>query len=115
MYKNFELSSLLAFFDDEKPAVQDYLEVVLEDWMDLKAELVEAVNNKNFKEYQGVVHRMLTPMKLLQMTELQNLLNNGNFRIELSEEAENQFFFEALFTKIEDCLEEMKEVLPTLK
>jgi len=115
MYKNFELSSLLAFFDDDKPAVHDYLEVVMEDWIALKIELVSAIKNKDFKAYRGVVHRMLTPMKLLQMTELQNLLNNGNFRIEVSEEAENQIFFKALFAKIDDCITEMKEILPTLK
>lgn len=115
MYKNFELSSLLAFFDDDKPAVHDYLAVVVDDWTGLKMELIKSVKNKNLKEYRGVVHRMLTPMKLLKMTEIQNLLNNGNGRIELSDEAENKLFFEMLFNKIDDFLNEMKEVLPTMK
>lgn len=115
MYKNFELTSLSAFFDDDQLAVHDYLEVVVEDWIGLKQELAISIENKDFKEYRGVVHRMLTPMRLLKMAELQNLLNNGNFRIELSDVPENRVYFDALLAKIEAFLEELKETLPTLK
>lgn len=115
MYQHFELNSLLAFFDEDKPAVHDYLEVVMDDWVHLKVELEASVLNKDFKEYRGVVHRMLTPMKLLKMTEMQNLLNNGNFRIELSDQPENQVFFQMLFTRIDEFIDELSTVLPTLK
>lgn len=115
MYNNFELTSLLAFFDEDKPAVHDYLEVVKDDWIYLKTELESSVINKDFKEYRGVVHRMLTPMKLLKMTEMQNLLNNGNFRIELSDQPANQVFFKMLYQKIDDFIEELSATLPTLK
>lgn len=115
MYKNFELTPLAAFFEDDYLAIHDYLEVVLEDWTDLKQELGEAIENKNFKDYRSVVHRMLTPMRLLKMTELQNLLNNGNVRIELSNEPENEAYFTVLLDKIEAFLVELEENLPAIK
>jgi hypothetical protein len=115
MYKNFELTSLAAFFDDDYLAVHDYLEVVVEDWNGLKEELEIAIKNKKIKEYRSVVHRMLTPMRLLKMAELQNLLNNGNFRIDLSDVPENKEYFIALLNKIDAFLEELKESLPDIK
>jgi ribosome assembly protein YihI (activator of Der GTPase) len=115
MYKNFELTSLAAFFDDDQLVVHEYLEVVVDDWFGLKQELEIAIENKNSKEYRSIVNRMLAPMRLLKMAELQNLLNNGNARIDLSDAPENQIYFRALLDKVADFLEELTESLPAIK
>ena len=77
MHKNFELSSLLTFFENDQMAVHDYLVVVIDDWKVLMEELKTAVSNQNFQDYRSVIHRMLTPMRLLKMAEMQNILSSG--------------------------------------
>ena len=107
MNKNqLDISLLKDFFGDDTSPIKAYLNVVIEDWTSINAELKDAIKKQNLELYKDVAHKMALPISLLSLNDLQQKLKEG--RAFVSNANDHRAYFDSLIADIENIIALMK-------
>lgn len=82
---HFQLSSLYKDFEQDEPALKEFIEVVVTDLNRLGVEILNAFRQNDLALYEQAHYKALTPLKIIHANTLQDLLAEGRNLMEKEE------------------------------
>jgi len=111
VYQSFDLNYLYNYFDNDKTAVIEFIEIVLDDFANIKNDLLNAIENNDIENYKDARHKTLTTLDLLKASKLQALLLAGKELLATGNSTPSDSVFQELETAFSDFLMDLEQVI----
>lgn len=69
-----QFAKLDDYFDHDMEDIKSFLNIVIDDWQKLRADILEATTTANEKKYSDTTHKMISVLRLIEAVELENAL-----------------------------------------
>lgn len=106
----FQIDYLINYFDKDTTAVLEFIEIILIDFSEIRANIIEAIQSLDLERYKEERHKTITTLKLLKATRLQALLTQGGERLSQESVSNRDRVFQDLVNEFDALLEQLAKV-----